>query len=125
MYIKEQHPLMDQENSDNSGNSGNTNKTIVTVAVLLVIVLIVGGAVAFGKHSKAKTASSTAAATTATTPAATDTTTTADTTAQATTSTFKDGTYKTNASYDSPGGTQNIAVSITLKDGVVTDSSVT
>lgn len=40
------------------------------------------------------------------------------------TSGYKDGTYTANGSYQSPGGTESVGVSITLTDGVVTASSV-
>lgn len=43
---------------------------------------------------------------------------------QKTPSTFKDGTYDTVGSYQSPGGLEKIAVTLTLKGGVVTDTSV-
>ncbi len=59
----------------------------------------------------------------------TDTTTTsADTAISQTTTntdtTFKDGTYTIDDSYQSPGGNEPIKTSITIKDGIVTDTSV-
>jgi uncharacterized protein (UPF0333 family) len=106
--------------------SQGNKKTIFTVAVLLAIVLIVGGAVAFSKHGKSTANADTA--TVASTVSATPSTTTASATATDATNTaatYKDGTYKTDISYDSPGGMQKIGVNITLKDGTVTDSTVT
>jgi uncharacterized protein with FMN-binding domain len=38
---------------------------------------------------------------------------------------YKDGTYTATASYMSPGGSDDLTVSLTLKNGVVTDSTVT
>lgn len=38
---------------------------------------------------------------------------------------FKDGTYSAAGSYTSPGGSEEITVSVTLQDGVIADSSVT
>jgi uncharacterized protein with FMN-binding domain len=43
----------------------------------------------------------------------------------ATASEYKDGTYTATGKYVSPGGNQQITVALTVKDGVVTDSSVT
>ncbi len=40
-------------------------------------------------------------------------------------SAYKDGTYTTTASYSSPGGTEKITVSLTLKDDKVVASNVT
>lgn len=37
---------------------------------------------------------------------------------------YKDGTYTALGNYISPGGREEFSVSLTLKDGVVTDSSV-
>jgi uncharacterized protein with FMN-binding domain len=37
--------------------------------------------------------------------------------------TYKDGTYTQTGSYNSPGGTESLKVTITLADGVVTDTS--
>lgn len=42
---------------------------------------------------------------------------------QATSSQFKDGSYEAKGSYRSPGGTESITVKVTLKDGIITDTS--
>lgn len=47
------------------------------------------------------------------------------TTASASTSAYKDGTYDAEGSYQSPGGTESIGVSLTLADGAVTAVTVT
>ncbi len=39
-------------------------------------------------------------------------------------SSYKDGTYTAKGSYVSPGGNESVTVSLTLKDGVVTASTV-
>jgi uncharacterized protein with FMN-binding domain len=38
---------------------------------------------------------------------------------------FKDGSYKSEGTYDSPGGIHKVQVELILKDGVITDSIVT
>ena len=38
---------------------------------------------------------------------------------------YKDGTYAATGSYDSPAGMENVAVSVTVKDNVVTAATVT
>ncbi len=40
-------------------------------------------------------------------------------------STYKNGNYSASGFYNSPGGTEQINVSVTLKDGVITDATVT
>ena len=37
---------------------------------------------------------------------------------------YKDGTYSTTASYATPGGVEQMGVSLTLKNGIITDSTV-
>jgi uncharacterized protein with FMN-binding domain len=94
--------------------------------ITVAVVLIVGGAVAFAKHGSKSTAQmATTAVRTSTAPATANTAATPASTAQPTTATsYKDGTYKTTGSYDSPAGQESIGVSLTLKDGIITDSSV-
>lgn len=38
---------------------------------------------------------------------------------------YKDGTYKAVGTYDTPEGEESVTVSLTLKDGVVSDANVT
>ena len=100
-------------------------KQIITaVAVLVAITLIVVATVVATKKksdtiASANTSSKTAADTTS--PASSDST--SSTTANA--ATYNDGSYSANASYQSPGGTEQVAVKLTIKAGVVTDSTVT
>ena len=37
---------------------------------------------------------------------------------------YKDGTYKATGSYSSPGGLESIDLTVTIKDGVITDTSL-
>jgi len=41
------------------------------------------------------------------------------------TSPYKDGTYSATGSYSSPGGPDDLHVSVTLANGIITDSTVT
>lgn len=40
-------------------------------------------------------------------------------------SAYKDGTYSAVGSYNSPGGSDDLNVSVTLADGIITDATVT
>ncbi len=40
------------------------------------------------------------------------------------TSTYKDGTYNATGSYVSPGGRESIGLTVTIKDGVITDTQL-
>jgi len=84
---------------------------ITAVAVLVAITLIVVATVAATK--KKDTTASTADAANISSQTAT------------TSATYNDGTYSANASYQSPGGTEKVAVKLTIKGGVVTTSTVT
>ncbi len=42
-----------------------------------------------------------------------------------TVATYKDGTYSATGTYNSPAGKENIEVSITLKEDIITDATVT
>ena len=55
-----------------------------------------------------------------------NTTETNNTTTESTdTSTFKDGSYSATGSYLSPGGRESVELTVTIKDGVITDTSIT
>jgi uncharacterized protein with FMN-binding domain len=97
---------------------------IVTLSILLVVVLIVTGVLIANKKKPTTSDSTEAPTTSETTPTPTDTTaTTTDTDTTTNSSGFKDGTYSATGDYSTPEGTENIKVNVTLKDGVVTDTS--
>ncbi len=106
-------------------------QAIITIAVVAVTIFAVFGAILLTKKKSNKnlanatgTANNTnASQNTSSDQAATDNP--ASNTPQTSTSTFKDGTYKATGSYTSPGGNEEITVSVTLKDGVVTDTNAT
>jgi len=97
----------------------NTKKIVAVLAVLIVVVVIVAAT----KLAKKDTGDTTK---TSNTPASSQT---ANDTKGASTTTstqaFKDGTYQADGQYDSPGGLEKVHVSVTLKDNIVEDSSVT
>lgn len=86
---------------------------------LAALVVIGGGAIAYALTGKKTEVTQESAVTTSS-----STTSTTDT-ANSSSSTYKDGTYTATGSYLSPGGTEQIGVTVTLKNNVVTDVSVT
>lgn len=99
----------------NSGNSDKTKQLIAAFVVLVVVVLIVVGSKALGKKDgNAQTSSdtSTVSSSSLNTPSSSNDSS----------DSYKDGTYSATGSYVSPGGTQSIKVSVTLKNNVVTDT---
>ena len=71
------------------------------------------------------TTSTTPTSTTTQVPTTNTTTPTPKPVATTPTSPYKDGTYSATGSYGSPAGTESIGVSVTLKDGIITASTVT
>ena len=98
-------------------SSNNKRREIITtLSVLIVIVVIVGIVVISSKKDDDDTPTKTATTT--------QSTTTQSSSAQTgNTSTYNDGSYNAKGSYESPGGTEAITISVTLKDGTVTDTS--
>jgi hypothetical protein len=102
-----------------SDKPNNTKKIVAALAVLIVIVAIVAATKLAKKDTDdtVKTSNTTASSQTASNTPTADTTTS--------TQAYKDGTYQADGRYDSPGGLEKVHVSVTLKDSVVSDSTVT
>jgi hypothetical protein len=98
--------------------STNTRKLQAAFALLLLCVVIVGAVVL----SRPKTAKMTmvAATTQVSTQGATGTVS-----HSSTATLYRDGTYSSTTSYTSPGGLENLHVSLTLASNTVTASTVT
>ena len=101
--------------------SNNKKKIIAVLVVLVAITLLTIGAKALGSKNDSSQ----------NTPSTSDTSTSTGSTPNDTSSSnpsssasYKDGTYTATGNYQSPGGPQSIDVSITLHNGVVTDSAV-
>ena len=101
--------------------SGHKKQIIAALAVLIVIFAIVAAAAVAGGKKDTDTAHVHSDGTVhnhvtgeSTAPEATHSD-----------ATYKDGTYKATGDYTSPGGSQEITVSVTLKDNVITATSAT
>ncbi len=95
---------------------------------LAALVVIGGGAIAYALTGKKTEVIPEPAPVTSTAGTATTTASTTDTTAVVTSSlasTYKNGTYSATGSYLSPGGTEQLGVTVTLKDDVIVSASVT
>ncbi len=78
-----------------------------TWVIILIVVVILGGLIAYTVSQRSASDGTTAS----TTPKVY--------------ANYKDGTYSANGSYNTPGGTASIGVSLTLKNNVVTSTTVT
>lgn len=105
--------------------SSNKNLGIgISIAVIIIIALIV---IFVGKSSSSSTSDGPANPNvSATTPVSDQSTTQASSTAMDTntSSVYKDGTYTATGSYMSPGGQDQIGVTLTIKNDIITSASV-
>jgi len=96
----------------------------------IMTVLVIAGIVLLADHIKAQKSPTsavlqTSASTSSTLPLSTPATSSnSSTTVTTNSSTYKDGTYSANSSYYVPHGQEAIKVTLTVKNGIVTDSSV-
>jgi len=102
----------------------------------ILTVLVIAGVVVLTDHFKSERAESAAHLASVVSPAGTTTsnvTTTPDTqtgntntaaTSATSSGNYKDGTYTTTSSYFVPSGNESIRVSVTLKDGTVSDVAI-
>jgi uncharacterized protein with FMN-binding domain len=95
-------------------------KSKIRLATTVIAVLVIAGIVILADHLKSRENTTATLNTASTTSSSTDTSASSSTTS----GTIKDGTYSATSSYSVPHGNEEIQVSVTLKDGVVTDASV-
>jgi hypothetical protein len=92
------------------------NNLLLPIGLAIVVLALIAGGYVFTHNSSTNPAAQVMTATpTTTSSGATDTT-------QA--SAYKDGTYHVVGNYTSPGGPETLDVTLILKGGVVTDSTV-
>jgi len=107
---------MNQEKPDNS-----TQKITAGLVVLVVIALLAGGVIVYSNKQGGQNTATTPASSIAASPAASTAPSTSGTISS---SAYKDGTYSASSTYYVPHGSEDIKVTLTVKDGMVTDSSI-
>jgi uncharacterized protein with FMN-binding domain len=106
--------------------TNSKKKIIAGLVVLVAIALLALGAKALTAKDNAPQATAPVASDTTSTPQENDTSSTDDTQgSSADAAGYKDGTYTATGNYTSPGGNESIGLSVTLKDGAITNSTVT
>ncbi len=96
--------------------------TKTTLGILSLVIVAIAGGVYMKSNGAPEQGASVA-----TVPEAAPVAQTAETAPEAATapvSTYKDGTYSATGAYKSPAGEETIDVSLTLKDGIIVDSTV-
>jgi hypothetical protein len=109
---------MDEQNNIEPAKKSQTGPLI---AIVGIIVIVVAGIIGYQNMNKSQ--SQTQAVNTTQKTAQTETKPTVTTAVEK--SAFKDGTYKAIGSYISPGGQEELGVSLTVANDVITDSQVT
>lgn len=105
--------------------SANNRSKYITIAVLVAIVVIVAGAMAFTRQGSDQQQAADTSSQNPSQQQSTDAGTINDqeNAPAAGASDLKDGTYSATGEYATPGGRESINVSVTLKGGVVSDST--
>lgn len=113
------------ENETPVVNNSSSKILPIAIVVVIVVVIIVGAFLFTSKKGEEQQESAAGEAMehqTIATP--TEAVTGSSSTESAATTNYKDGTYKAEGDYVSPGGAESMDVTLTLKDGVVTDANV-
>lgn len=96
-----------------------TKAIVGLIVVVLLVAAATGAVIAANNNSK-----NDSSATTANRPSVSTSTSESSSSSTTTTNNLKDGTYTASASYDTPGGVQDITVKLTIANGAVSDSSI-
>ena len=102
-------------------------KIIASFIVIFAVVMVTVGVSAYNGKQNATQSVDTVESTsngTSTTPTTSSSTDTSSTDSTSTASSYKDGTYTASSSYYVPHGTETIDVTLTVQNGVVTNSSI-
>lgn len=100
-----------------------SNNILPIVVVIALVALLAGGFIAYQTMNKKETTTQTQQVSSATVSQVEESTSTPA--AQVTEeNSYKDGVYTAVGDYTSPGGAEEIGVTLTLTNGVITDSSV-
>jgi uncharacterized protein with FMN-binding domain len=103
----------------------NNKKRLVAAIGLIVIVAAASVVAAVGRKNEVAVSSPKPKASASSSPSSSASPGANGQVASDTTSGYKDGTYTATGTYQSPGGTERITFSVTLKDGKITDTSAT
>ena len=115
-------------NLDKPDNS--KQKVAAGLVALVVIALLAGGSLVYGNSQNSQSSGvaastgSSGTSTSGTTSTTTPSSSTASSSATTSSSSYKDGTYSASSTYYVPHGSESIKVTLTVKDGTITDSSI-
>jgi len=114
---------MEQTTSTQPANKSNVWMWVVLIAIPVIILVYI--AMNRAPESQNQAANNTVMEQNTTNSTTGNTTTNETPSEPVVTAGYKDGTYEAQGDYVSPGGPEQVGVKLTLKDGVVTDSTFT
>ena len=100
------------------------NKALVGIIIIILVAIVAGGGYIVSQSSKDEQTKTTEQSSNASKDEATSESD-AKNNQTVTSGTYKNGTYESTGSYNSPGGRESIKVSLTIADGKVSDANVT
>jgi len=101
-------------------SSHSPNKAVIGVIVIALLAIAATAAIVLGQNNSSKDTN------VSDTPASMSPQASTSTQPTSASTNFKSGTYNATGSYQTPGGLESIAVSVTLgSDGTITDATVT
>ncbi len=103
--------------------SDRQNKAIIGIIVVVLLVAATTAAIVWSTGKSEGDTSTTATASVA--PSTSSSVSSNTSTETSSSTTFKDGTYSATGSYQTPGGSESISVTVMLSSGAITDVSVT
>ncbi len=114
---------MDEQNTNTqSTEKKSSNGGLIAIIGIIVIVLV--GVVGYQTMNKQQTTTTNQTQSPAMQQQTTENTQPTTGSGEAATAAYKDGTYTAVGNYTSPGGQEELGVTLTIADGVVTDSTV-
>ena len=102
------------EHSESCSHSGSSTRSRFYISALILVLIAIFGFMTYAKKAEVMKQEQAPASTEPVTPSA-------ETGAVL----YKNGTYSVTGKYVSPGGPEEIAVSFTIADGVITEAEVT
>lgn len=113
-----------EETTPQANSRNNNSKFLIPIAVVIIVLVIIAFVSRGGQRTQNTTSEPSPESMTEEENEVTSTAPTTSDIQNSSTQKYKDGVYETTGNYMSPGGSENLGVKITLKDGIITDADV-
>lgn len=102
-------------------SSNSTNKAVIGIVVIVLLVIAATAVIVMSANNDQASQTITSRDT----PASQEQNLADESTSSQVTEVYTDGTYSAEGSYQTPGGQESIDVSVVLRDGAITEATVT